>query len=97
VAKYAGSTLWGAMVYAGLRTLHPRASILAALSVAATIALGVEFSRLYHQPGLDAFRSTMAGRLLLGNIFSVWNLVAYGAGIVGAALGEVAFGWRREG
>lgn len=39
-------------------------------------------SRLVHTPWLDAFRLTTAGAQLLGRIFSLWNLVAYFAGIV---------------
>ena len=45
-------------------------------------AVVVETSRLVHVPWLDAFRVTTAGALLLGRIFSPWNLVAYAAGIV---------------
>jgi hypothetical protein len=45
------------------------------------IAIVVEFSRLVHTPWLDAFRLTTAGALLLGRIFSLWNLVAYAVGI----------------
>ena len=47
----------------------------------AAIAIVVEFSRLVHVPWLDAFRLTTAGALLLGRIFSLWNLVAYLIGI----------------
>jgi hypothetical protein len=35
-----------------------------------------------HAPWLDAFRLTMAGALLLGRIFSLWDMLAYGAGTV---------------
>jgi hypothetical protein len=45
------------------------------------IAIGVELFRLVHFPSLDAFRLTLPGALLLGRIFSVWNMVAYGVGI----------------
>jgi hypothetical protein len=31
--------------------------------------------------GLDEFRLTLAGALLLGRIFSAWDILAYGAGI----------------
>jgi hypothetical protein len=86
VAKYAGSILWGAMVYAALRTIQPRGTVAHAAIASAAIALVVEFSRLYHQPEIDAFRLTLAGKLLLGRIFSAWNLVAYAAGIAGVAL-----------
>jgi hypothetical protein len=41
----------------------------------------VELFRLVHAPGLDAFRLTLAGALLLGRIFSPWDMLAYGVGI----------------
>jgi Protein of unknown function (DUF2809) len=85
VAKYAGSVLWGAMVYAGMRTLRPRSPLLWSAIAACAIAISVECLRLYHQPALDAFRDTLAGQLLLGRLFSLWNIIAYGIGIGGAA------------
>jgi len=82
VVKYGGSLLWGTMVYVALTLVarHRSATLLAIL--AALIAASVEFSRLYHTPSLDAFRLTTAGALLLGRVFSPWNLVAYGLGIL---------------
>ncbi|KRB53310.1 hypothetical protein ASE04_08585 [Rhizobium sp. Root708] len=84
--KYGGSVLWGAMIYLICRLAAPRVrphiTALAAMSAAAA----VEFSRLYHTPALDAFRVTTAGALLLGRVFSVWNIVAYAAGISAACL-----------
>ena len=53
-----------------------------ALSLALLIATATKVSRLYHTPGLDAFRSGLAGALLLGKHFSLWNIVAYAVGIV---------------
>jgi hypothetical protein len=88
VAKYAGSTLWGAMVYAALRTIRPRVHISSTVIAAVVIAACVEGSRLYHQPWLDAFRQTLSGKLLLGRFFSPWDLVAYAAGIVALALAD---------
>ena len=49
--------------------------------IATAIAIGVELFRLVHLPWLDAFRLTLPGALLLGRIFSLWNMVAYGVGI----------------
>jgi hypothetical protein len=51
-----------------------------AVAVAVAIALSVELSRLYHSPWLDEFRATVAGAILLGRIFSPWNMVAYAIG-----------------
>jgi hypothetical protein len=81
VAKYAGSTLWGTMVYAGLRAINPRAKVSESVTAAIATAICVEFFRLYHQPALDSFRATLAGQLLLGRIFSLRNVVAYAIGI----------------
>jgi hypothetical protein len=50
--------------------------------ISAVIALAVELFRLVHTPALDAFRLTLAGALLLGRIFSPWDLLAYGVGIM---------------
>ena len=91
-AKYAGSILWGAMVYTLVRAINPHAVLLASVAVACSIAACVEFSRLYHTPALDSFRTTLAGQLLLGRVFSVWNLAAYGVGIGASAAVD---SWRR--
>ena len=88
IAKYAGSALWGAMVYAGLRALWPRSPLSWSVIAACAIAIGFECLRLYHEPALDAFRATLAGQLLLGRLFSLWNIAAYGSGIGVAAFGD---------
>jgi hypothetical protein len=81
VVKYGGSALWGTMVFmlvamAASTLSRPRIAL-----IAAGIAIGVELFRLVHFPWLDAFRLTLPGALLLGRIFSAWNMVAYGVGI----------------
>ncbi|MDP1585145.1 MAG: DUF2809 domain-containing protein [Bradyrhizobium sp.] len=81
VVKYGGSALWGTMMFllvamAASTLSRPRIAL-----IAAGIAIGVELLRLVHFPWLDAFRLTLPGALLLGRIFSVWNMVAYGVGI----------------
>ncbi|KQP59550.1 ribosomal maturation YjgA family protein [Methylobacterium sp. Leaf112] len=85
LVKYGGSILWGAMVYGLVATVLPRPRRRIVV-LAALVALAVELVRLVHAPGLDAFRATLAGQLLLGRIFSLWNLTAYAAGIAGAVL-----------
>jgi hypothetical protein len=82
--KYGGSLLWGVMVYLLVAAILPgRPRLQLVLSV--TIAVAVELLRLYHTPWLDDFRLTLAGALLLGRIFSGWNIVAYLTGIAVAA------------
>lgn len=81
VVKYGGSLLWATMVFLLVGVLLPRLSRAQLAVVAAVIAVVVELSRLVHTPWLDTFRLTTAGALLLGRIFSLWNLVAYAVGI----------------
>lgn len=82
VVKYGGSLLWATMVFLLVGVLLPRQTPSQLAAIAVAIAVVVEFSRLVHTPWLDAFRLTTPGALLLGRIFSLWNLVAYVAGIV---------------
>ncbi|WP_219684512.1 ribosomal maturation YjgA family protein [Bradyrhizobium canariense] len=81
VVKYGGSLLWATMVFLLVGVLLPRLPRARMAAIATVIAVVVEFSRLVHMPWLDAFRLTTAGALLLGRIFSPWNLLAYAVGI----------------
>lgn len=81
VVKYGGSVIWGSMVYFGMLAILPQASRSMALLAASIFSIAVELFRLVHFDRLDAFRLTTAGALLLGRVFSVWNIVAYLAGI----------------
>jgi Protein of unknown function (DUF2809) len=68
------------MVYFLVALVRPDVGSGRKLAVAVAIALSVELSRLYHSPWLDQFRTTAAGAILLGRIFSPWNMVAYAIG-----------------
>jgi hypothetical protein len=68
--KYGGSALWAAMVYCLIASFAPARPPRHIALAAITVAVSVEFFRLVHTPGLDAFRLTPAGALLLGRIFS---------------------------
>ena len=81
VVKYAGSVLWGAMVYGLIAFLRPTTATGRLALAALIVAVLVELFRLIHTPELDAFRLTLAGQLLLGRIFSPWNILAYAVGI----------------
>jgi hypothetical protein len=84
--KYSGSTLWATMVYFLVAMAASGLSRRRIALISASIAICVELFRLVHAPWLDAFRLTLAGALLLGRIFSPWNVLAYGVGIVLAVL-----------
>jgi Protein of unknown function (DUF2809) len=93
VVKYGGSTMWALMVYWVLAFIWPRSRVGWLALAAGVIATLVEVQRLYHSPGLDAFRHSLAGILLLGNFFSAWDIVAYWLAI---AVGVVVDGaWVR--
>jgi hypothetical protein len=81
VRKYGGSMLWAAMIYWIVSTILARRGPGVAAAATAAIAVGVELFKLVEAPGLDAFRRTTAGVLLLGRVFSVWDFVAYGVAI----------------
>ena len=81
IVKYGGSLLWATMVFLLGGVVLPRLTRSQLAAIAIVIAAVVEFSRLVHTPWLDAFRLTTAGALLLGRIFSLWNLLAYAVGI----------------
>jgi uncharacterized protein DUF2809 len=81
VVKYGGSLLWGTMVFFLVAVAAPSWSPRNIALIALAIAIGVELFRLVHTPGLDAFRLTLPGALLLGRVFSLWNMLAYGVGI----------------
>jgi hypothetical protein len=80
--KYGGSALWGSMVFFLVAMAASNRSRSKIALIASSIAVCVELLRLVHAPWLDAFRLTPAGALLLGRIFSAWDMVAYGVGIV---------------
>src|SRR5258707_11417069 len=81
VVKYGGSLLWGTMVFFLVAMVASGRSRRNIALIALAIAVAVELFRLVHAPWLDAFRLTTAGALLLGRIFSVWNMLAYAVGI----------------
>lgn len=85
VVKYGGSLLWAAMIYWIASTLCPRSPLVRTAILSAGIASTVEFFKLVHSPGLDAFRLTLPGILLLGRVFSPWDFAAYAVGIIAAA------------
>jgi Protein of unknown function (DUF2809) len=82
IVKYGGSTLWATMVFLLVAIAGPRQPRWTVALLSAVIAVSVELFRLLHAPWLDAFRLTLPGALLLGRIFSPWDMPAYGAGII---------------
>lgn len=77
IVKYGGSMLWALVIYWIVSTLLPTSRLLVAALISAALTTAVEFFKLHHSPALDAFRLTIPGILLLGRVFSVWDILAY--------------------
>ena len=83
--KYGGSALWAGAVYWAVAFLlrNRRPAVLGVC--AAVVATAVECFKQVRFPALDAFRDTLAGKLLLGRYFSYGALIAYGLAIAAVA------------
>lgn len=90
IARYAGDTLWAAMVFWGLALIFSRARTIVLAIGAVGFAWCVELSQLYHAPWLDALRSTRLGALALGEGFVWSDLGCYVVGVALAACCDVA-------
>ena len=85
VVKYGGSMLWAVMIYWIVSAALSRWRLPVVGLVAGAVATAVEFFKLYHSPGMDAFRLTLPGMFLLGRFFSVRDIMAYWVAICVAA------------
>jgi hypothetical protein len=85
VVKYGGSMLWAATIYWVVSTGFGRTRLVVVALIAGSAATAVEFFKLYRSPGVDAFRGTLPGVLLLGRYFSGRDILAYWVAIVAAA------------
>jgi hypothetical protein len=94
LTKWGGSVLWAIMLYWLFAMVIPFQKVWMAAGGASCIAAAVELVRLYHTPGLDAFRRTLAGVLLLGNVFSMGHIVVYWAAI--ALVAGIDYGFMRR-
>lgn len=96
VVKYGGSALWAVMIYWVCSTAFPSWRPLGSTLASGFLATAVEFLKLYDPPWLDAFRSTLAGILLLGRIFNPWDIAVYWTAISLAAILDVSLRSRRS-
>lgn len=77
IVKYGGSFLWAAMVYWLIAALLPRLRPLHLALLASAVSIAVEFFKRVQTPGLNAFRDTFAGKVLLGRYFSYTDIAVY--------------------
>jgi hypothetical protein len=97
VVKYGGSMLWAVMIFWIFSALIPQWPLVRVALMSGILATAVEFFKLYRSPGMDAFRLTQAGKLMLGQVFSGWDIAAYWVAIACGAALEAGFSRRRIG
>lgn len=83
LATYAGDTLWATMVFLTIGFIFPGAKSWRIALGALVISVAVECSQLVDAPQLNAWRDTVAGKLILGRDFLWSDLVCYAVGISG--------------
>jgi hypothetical protein len=91
LGKYPGDALWALMVFVAWGLVFPKKPTWRIFVYTLVTACCVETCKLYRTPGLDDFRNSTIGHLLLGSAFSWQNLIAYTMGAVIGALAESAF------
>ena len=95
VVKYGGSMLWALMIYWIVSALLPSRRCFPDILLSGSLATAMELLKLYRSPGLDAFRRTLPGILLLGRFFSVQDILAYWLAILAGCLLDRAIRRRR--
>jgi hypothetical protein len=85
-----GDALWAAMITWWVGAVAPRSRLVVRGVAAYAVCAVVEVTQLYHAPMVDAIRATRLGHLVLGSGFEPRDLVAYAAGVAGAALLDAA-------
>ena len=82
VPAFTGDFLWAVMIFLMLRVVLTQTRTFTVGIIGLTICYLVEFSQLYQADWINALRSTLPGRLVLGQGFLWTDLVAYFFGIV---------------
>jgi hypothetical protein len=90
LGKYPGDSLWALMIFLGWAFCKPRASTRKIAALAFATSCFVEFSQLYQAAWLNSVRSTTLGHLILGSIFSWFDIAAYCVGVLAGALIDVS-------
>ncbi|PQA59503.1 ribosomal maturation YjgA family protein [Siphonobacter curvatus] len=76
-----GDALWAVAVFWVLHLLNPQAKTSRLALFALLISYAIEFSQLWQASWLVKLRSTLPGKLLLGQGFLYSDLIAYSLGI----------------
>jgi hypothetical protein len=91
VVKYGGSMLWALAIYWLVSTILSRSGLVTSAMIAGLLATAVEFLKLYHTQDIEAFRMTLPGTLLLGQVFSFSDIAAYWFAVSFGAILDMQF------
>lgn len=96
IPLYIGDTLYAVMMYFIIRTIFLNSSIKIVSALGLLLCYLIEFSQLYKAPWINNIRSTLLGRLVLGQGFLVSDIIAYTVGILSVMLCELLIQGRKE-
>lgn len=89
VPLYIGDTLYAVMMYFIIRAIFIHGSIKMVSALSLLSCYMIEFSQLYSAPWINAIRSNLLGRLVLGQGFLMSDIIAYTVGILIVVLCEL--------
>ncbi len=96
VNLWLGDLLYAVMMFFAISFLFPNKKALHRAFAAAIVCYAVEFFQMYHAPWIEAVRSTLLGKLILGRGFLWSDVLAYSAGVVMAYLLDKVLFFRRK-
>lgn len=85
VGRYAGDTLWAAMVFWLLALVWRRGHTTRIAAVSLAVAFAIEVSQVFHATWIDSIRASRVGSLVLGSGFLWSDLGCYAIGVTIAA------------
>jgi len=92
IPVWVGDALYATMIFYIVRGLFPEKGILWIAAAELCICFTIECSQLYQASWINNIRSTLPGRLILGQGFLWTDLIAYIAGTFAGFIIE----WRRK-
>ncbi len=94
---YLGDALWALMIFIICGFIFKNMELKKVAKVSLLFCYIIEITQLYHAPWIDNIRLTTLGALILGNVFTWNDLVAYTLGIgVGIIFEYIIFNFQKK-
>lgn len=81
VPLFIGDILWAIMIFFGIRFIIPESDVKVVAFISIIMCYLVEISQLYRADWINAIRSTLIGRLVLGQGFLWSDIIFYTVGV----------------